>query len=120
MWTDCGKVAAAGVRATRWVTYHGIALNVCPDLEPFKHIVPCGIDDRPVTSVAKHLALHAEPDSIEHHATSTADFKLHESRMSAALLAEYNAALTESFADVFDVSIVPSSTRHLSALDSVL
>lgn len=46
------KVAALGVRASRWVTYHGLALNVCVDLAPFARIVPCGIADRPVASVA--------------------------------------------------------------------
>ncbi len=51
VWVGGQKVAALGVRASRWVTYHGLALNVAPDLEPFRHIVPCGISDRPVASV---------------------------------------------------------------------
>lgn len=51
VWVGGQKVAALGVRASRWVTYHGLALNVAPDLEPFRHIVPCGITDRPVASV---------------------------------------------------------------------
>ena len=51
VWVDGAKVAAIGVRAQRWVTYHGVALNVCPDLAPFQLITPCGIADRPVTSV---------------------------------------------------------------------
>lgn len=49
------KVAAIGVRARRWVTYHGMAFNVDCDLSDFAHIVPCGIGDRPVGSVAQLL-----------------------------------------------------------------
>ncbi len=46
------KIAAIGVRVRRWVTYHGIALNVCPDLEHYDGIVPCGIRGHGVTSLA--------------------------------------------------------------------
>ncbi|MHB1302212.1 MAG: lipoyl(octanoyl) transferase LipB [Acidiphilium sp.] len=46
------KIAAIGVRVSRWVSYHGIALNVAPDLGPYRGIVPCGISDRGVTSLA--------------------------------------------------------------------
>ena len=45
------KIAAIGVRVRRWVTYHGIAVNVCPDLSHFSGIVPCGIADAGVTSI---------------------------------------------------------------------
>lgn len=45
------KVAAIGVRAQRWVTYHGFAINLANDLRPFQLITPCGISDRTVTSV---------------------------------------------------------------------
>jgi len=48
-------VAAIGVRARRWVAYHGLALNVAPDLAPFAAIVPCGIAGANVTSVAEAL-----------------------------------------------------------------
>lgn len=46
------KIASIGVRISQGVTTHGFALNVCPDLEPFSHIVPCGISDCRVTSMA--------------------------------------------------------------------
>ena len=45
-----GKIAAIGVRVRRWVTLHGAAINVDPDLGAFAGIVPCGIDDARVTS----------------------------------------------------------------------
>lgn len=46
------KIAAVGVRITRWVSWHGIALNVAPDLTHFRGIVPCGIREYGVTSLA--------------------------------------------------------------------
>jgi lipoyl(octanoyl) transferase len=50
------KIAALGVRIRRWVTYHGVAVNVCPDLSHFGGIVPCGIEDAGVTSIERILA----------------------------------------------------------------
>jgi lipoyl(octanoyl) transferase len=49
------KICAMGVRCSRWVTMHGLALNVNPDLDYFKNIVPCGIDDKAVTSIRQEL-----------------------------------------------------------------
>lgn len=46
------KIAAIGVRVRRWVSFHGISINVAPDLEHFSGIVPCGIQDHGVTSLA--------------------------------------------------------------------
>ena len=47
------KIAAIGVRVRRWVTYHGVALNIDPDLDCYRGIVPCGIAGHGVTSLAK-------------------------------------------------------------------
>lgn len=46
------KIAALGVRLRRWVSFHGVAVNVCPDLAAYRGIVPCGIADHGVTSLA--------------------------------------------------------------------
>ncbi len=49
--SEC-KIAAIGVRVRRWVTFHGVAVNVAPDLEHFEGIVPCGVRGHGVTSLA--------------------------------------------------------------------
>jgi lipoyl(octanoyl) transferase len=49
------KICAMGVKSSRWVTMHGFAFNVNPDLNYFGHIIPCGIDDKAVTSLSKEL-----------------------------------------------------------------
>lgn len=49
------KICAMGVKCSRWVTMHGIALNIAPDLKYFEHIIPCGIQDKAVTSMAKEM-----------------------------------------------------------------
>jgi lipoyl(octanoyl) transferase len=59
------KIAALGVRVRHWITYHGIAINVCPDLSHFEGIVPCGITDAGITSI-EALQLEAEPPLISH------------------------------------------------------
>ena len=72
------KIAAIGVRVRRWVTYHGVALNVDPELEHYRGIVPCGIAEHGVTSLR---ALRVR-----------------------ATIAEVDAALRATFREVFEVT----------------
>jgi lipoyl(octanoyl) transferase len=55
VWVEGRKVAAIGIKVTRWITMHGFALNVRPDLSGFERIVPCGILDRSVGSMAEFI-----------------------------------------------------------------
>lgn len=55
IWVEGAKVAAIGIKVSRWITMHGFALNVCPDMSGFEAIVPCGIGDRPVASLEQWI-----------------------------------------------------------------
>ncbi|MEM9328560.1 MAG: lipoyl(octanoyl) transferase LipB, partial [Bacteroidota bacterium] len=59
------KICAMGVKASRWVTMHGFALNVNTDLTYFDHIVPCGIDDKSVTSMQRELGHDVPMPEVE-------------------------------------------------------
>jgi lipoyl(octanoyl) transferase len=58
------KIAAIGVRVRQWVTYHGLALNVDPELEHYSGIVPCGIAEHGVTSLAE-LGIAATMEEVD-------------------------------------------------------
>ncbi len=62
VWVDEAKVAAIGVGLKHWITWHGLALNVTPDERHWQMIVPCGIQDKAVTSLAR---LMGEPPSMD-------------------------------------------------------
>jgi lipoyl(octanoyl) transferase len=75
------KICAMGVRASRWVTMHGFALNINTDLSYFDYIVPCGIQGKGVTSIAKELNREVDPSLVK-------------------------AAVLKNFSEVFEVEII--------------
>ncbi|GJD08442.1 Octanoyltransferase [Galdieria sulphuraria] len=81
VWLDEKKIAAIGIAASKWVTMHGVALNVTNDLEPFRKIVPCGIHDREVGRLVDYV-----PNIDMQH---------------------LRTLLAECFADMFQLSLVP-------------
>lgn len=64
VWVDGLKIAAVGVRCRKWVTFHGVSLNVSPNLAHFSGIVPCGMRDAPVTSMHQ-LGVKATRQEVE-------------------------------------------------------
>jgi lipoyl(octanoyl) transferase len=92
VWPGAGeeKIAAIGVRVRRWVTYHGVALNLDPELDHYRGIVPCGIAEHGVTSLA---ALGV-----------------------GATMAEVDAALHATFGEIFDAAGSPEIPCHLPHL----
>jgi lipoyl(octanoyl) transferase len=70
VWFDAGndharKICALGVRCSRWVTMHGLAFNINTDLDYFKNIVPCGIDDKDVTSMQRELGYEVDINEVK-------------------------------------------------------
>ncbi len=65
VWVDGEKIAALGVKMSRWVTMHGFAFNINPDLAYYQNIIPCGIADKPVTSLKKILGKEVVLDEVE-------------------------------------------------------
>jgi lipoyl(octanoyl) transferase len=76
------KVCAFGVRCSRWVTMHGLALNVNTDLSWFGHIVPCGIADKGVTSMQRELGRPVDAEGVKE------SLKRHFAGVFGAVLAE--------------------------------
>ena len=75
------KICAMGVRCSRWVTMHGFAFNVNANLDYFKNIVPCGIDDKDVTSMQRELGKALDIDEVKsklkHHISNLFEMDFH-------------------------------------------
>ncbi|MGG6296613.1 lipoyl(octanoyl) transferase LipB [Leptolyngbya sp. AN02str] len=87
VWVDGHKIAAIGIKVSRWITMHGFAINVCPDLEGFRQIVPCGIRDRPVGSLAQFIP--------------------------GISVSQVRHELVTAFAEVMNVSLIPANHSFL-------
>lgn len=65
VWAGDGKVAALGIRISRWIAMHGFSVNVNPDLTLYEGIVPCGLADREVTSIERILGRRISMAEVE-------------------------------------------------------
>ena len=63
--TKARKICAMGVKTSRWVTLHGLALNVNTDLTYFSHMIPCGINDKAVTSLDQELGRTVDMNEVK-------------------------------------------------------
>ena len=74
------KICALGVRCSRWVTMHGLAFNINTNLDYFKNIVPCGIDDKDVTSMQRELGHEVDINEVKkilkHHISVLFDMEM--------------------------------------------
>lgn len=78
VWVQDRKIASIGVGVRHWITMHGFALNVCGDLTPFDHIVPCGIANVTMTSVEKETGASASVEEVGTRAAEIAAKRLTE------------------------------------------
>ena len=83
------KICAMGVRCSRWVTMHGFAFNVNTELNYFKNIIPCGIDDKAVTSLQQELQREVNMDEVKQK------FKKHFQNLFACELKEENMLVSK-------------------------
>lgn len=74
VWIEDRKIAAIGIKVSRWITMHGFAFNVNTDLSLFKGIIPCGIRDKAVTSLQNELKRNIDINETKERLT--ANFKL--------------------------------------------
>lgn len=88
VWVEDNKIGAMGIAVQKWTTMHGVALNVCPNLEHFSFIVPCGIACHGVTSMEKVLGYSPEIDLVRNK-------------------------MRKHFSDIFQISLHPTKLEHL-------
>jgi len=64
VWVGDKKITSIGIGVKRWVSYHGFAFNINPDLSNFNYIIPCGIEDKGVTSLQEHFSAKLDKKEI--------------------------------------------------------
>jgi lipoyl(octanoyl) transferase len=67
VWVDNKKIAAIGIKMSRWISMHGLAININTDLNYFNKIIPCGISDKKVCSLSSILGKNYEVDEIKNN-----------------------------------------------------
>jgi lipoyl(octanoyl) transferase len=65
VWIDNRKICAIGIKVSRWITMHGFAFNVNTDLNLFEGIIPCGIQEKEVTTLSKELNTELNIDEVK-------------------------------------------------------
>jgi lipoate-protein ligase B len=65
LWVNSEKIASIGVRVSRFITFHGIAININNDLDIFNFMIPCGIEGVKMTSASKHLGKKLDMDELK-------------------------------------------------------
>jgi lipoyl(octanoyl) transferase len=80
VWVEDRKIASIGVGVRHWITMHGFALNVCGDLSPFDQIVPCGIANVTMTSIARETGTERSVSEISSRVEKIALRRIHELR----------------------------------------
>ena len=58
IWVNGKKIAAIGIRVTQWIAYHGCSININNSLKPYKKIIPCGLDNKKITSVKNEIKIN--------------------------------------------------------------
>ena len=111
VWANDAKIAAIGVKISRGMAYHGFAINVNTDLSYFDYIVPCGIEDHPVTSMAPLLGHAVEIEevhySLTYHFGQGMGFKMVEADLSLELTdgASSSVGSTAEFAENAEINL---------------
>ena len=108
VWAGDSKLAAIGLKISRGVAYHGFSINVDTDLSYYDHIVPCGIEDRAVTSMSRLLGRKVDLAEVQYslvyHFGRTMGFKMEEVELSASGLQAQQTG-----------GVVPQDSRDLFA-----
>jgi lipoyl(octanoyl) transferase len=93
VWVKEKKLGAIGIKVSKWITMHGFSLNICPDLQAFHAIIPCGIADKSVGSLAEFIP-HVQ-------------------------MTEVRSIVAESFAQVFQMNLISVDPGNRAMLNDL-